>query len=134
MPDDKSLTPSQRLELQRYVNRLGIAKKRAEKKITDLGGEVAKVNSAAWQDASKEQEIRKKLTLEKLIHSSTALFYFMEFMERNQAMKYVQFLLMVEGLVCSPLASLHWIEFLTNSLSFSFPKLQEAGLRDFRGR
>jgi len=37
--DDKGLLPTQRLELQRYINRLGIAKKRAEKKITDLGGE-----------------------------------------------------------------------------------------------
>lgn len=51
----------------------------------------------SWQESTKEQEIRKSLSLDKIIHSSTALFYFMEYMERNNAMKYVQFLLMVEG-------------------------------------
>jgi len=96
--DDRSLNSNQKMELQRYINRLGVAKKKAEKKITDLGGEFAKAQTMAWwQDPNKESDFKGLLTSERLIHSSTGLFHFMEFMERNSAMKYVQFLLMADS-------------------------------------
>jgi len=72
-------------DLQRYINRLNIARKRAEARIEQLGGRRFTVfgsKEAELEEPTAESEF--KITLATMFKSNIALFYFMEFMERNQ--------------------------------------------------
>ncbi|ORZ21687.1 PXA domain-domain-containing protein [Absidia repens] len=86
-----------------YVNRLGVAKKRVDKRIATLSGEHVDFKTSASQFFGVRKQRPKQLpqtsgfTLHDILTNTAGLSYFMEFMDRRGDMVKLQFWLIVEG-------------------------------------
>ncbi|KAI8342056.1 PXA domain-containing protein [Chlamydoabsidia padenii] len=90
-------------DLMVYVNRLGVAKKRVDKRIATLSGEHVDFKTSASQFFGVRKQRSNQLpqisgfTLQDILTNTAGLSYFMEFMDRRGDMVKLQFWLTVEG-------------------------------------
>ncbi|KAI8968665.1 PXA domain-containing protein [Pilobolus umbonatus] len=83
-----------------YINRLMVAKKRADKKIGTLSGEHLDIRSRLFSSGHRKQSMSQhgvKYNLQDILTNPSGLSYFMEFMDRRGDMVKLQFWLIVEG-------------------------------------
>ncbi|KAF9381045.1 Intermediate filament protein [Podila verticillata] len=80
-----------------YINRLDIARRRAEKRIEALGGP-AYPKRRTRDSASESKGTPTEVTLETILTNPSGLSYFMEFLDRRDNMSELQFWLLIDTL------------------------------------
>ncbi|KAI8051053.1 PXA domain-containing protein [Gilbertella persicaria] len=88
-------------DVMMYINRLGVAKKRVDKRIATLSGEQFDIRKSTTQLFSSRKQSTSQSTvgmgLRDILTNTSGLSYFMEFMDRRGDMVKLQFWLTVEG-------------------------------------
>ncbi|KAG0016543.1 Intermediate filament protein [Podila clonocystis] len=80
-----------------YINRLDIARRRAEKRIEALGGP-AYPKHRTRDSVPESKNTPKEVTLETILTNPSGLSYFMEFLDRRDNMSELQFWLLIDTL------------------------------------